>query len=251
MKKINKAFTLVELLVVITIIAILWVVAYTQFWGATDKAKAAAKLQDANAIVSSLSTYKSEKWFYPKVGERGTGSGNLLWYDKNEMALTWSTITWYHVDSDWQFDTAPTNWKGWWKVNDINWDQIWAKWTFSNDWAIKKYLSDDVYDRELWDIALPWNKKMIDLWIGRYIYANYKKSNSWGTVNENWTYYNIAYTTKEKDWTYKTVIKWDYNEQQCAVPWDCPSSLIWPGWASLNALKNWDKTPNLPYPISF
>lgn len=46
----RKGFTLVELLVVITILAIISVVAYTSFGGATDKAKNSTKLQQLASI---------------------------------------------------------------------------------------------------------------------------------------------------------------------------------------------------------
>ncbi|MDR0772479.1 MAG: type II secretion system GspH family protein [Candidatus Peribacteria bacterium] len=64
---INKAFTLVELLVVITILAIISVVAYQSFGGATSKAISARKISDVATIESSLLQYKVDKNFYPKV----------------------------------------------------------------------------------------------------------------------------------------------------------------------------------------
>jgi prepilin-type N-terminal cleavage/methylation domain-containing protein len=65
----NKAFTLVELLVVITILAIISVVAYQNFGGAVDKAVSGRKIGDVATIESSLMQYKADKNFYPKVGE--------------------------------------------------------------------------------------------------------------------------------------------------------------------------------------
>jgi prepilin-type N-terminal cleavage/methylation domain-containing protein len=63
----NKAFTLVELLVVITILAIISVVAYQNFGGAVDKAVSGRKVGDVATIESSLMQYKADKNFYPKV----------------------------------------------------------------------------------------------------------------------------------------------------------------------------------------
>ncbi|MCD5385188.1 type II secretion system GspH family protein, partial [Candidatus Gracilibacteria bacterium] len=61
----NKAFTLVELLVVITILAIISVVAYQNFGGAVDKAVSGRKISDVSTIESSLQQYKADKNYYP------------------------------------------------------------------------------------------------------------------------------------------------------------------------------------------
>ena len=55
MKKINNKswFTLVELLVVITILTIISVVAYQNFGGATDKAVAWRKVNDVARLLST------------------------------------------------------------------------------------------------------------------------------------------------------------------------------------------------------
>ena len=57
MKNSKKWFTLVELLVVITILAIISVVAYQSFSWATDKANASRKLQDVTTIDSWFNWY--------------------------------------------------------------------------------------------------------------------------------------------------------------------------------------------------
>ena len=56
-KHLKKGFSLVELLVVITIIAILSVVAYTAVGGQTAKARNSKRQQDLSAIQSSLEIY--------------------------------------------------------------------------------------------------------------------------------------------------------------------------------------------------
>jgi len=61
----KKAFTLVELLVVVTIIAILSVVAYMAVGGQTVKARDAKRQQDLSTIQSSLEVYLIEKGSYP------------------------------------------------------------------------------------------------------------------------------------------------------------------------------------------
>ncbi len=64
-KSSKKGFSLVELLVVITIIAILSVVAYTAIGGQTIKARNAKRLQDLSSIQSALQVYYAENNKYP------------------------------------------------------------------------------------------------------------------------------------------------------------------------------------------
>lgn len=61
----RKAFSLVELLVVITIIAILSVVAYTAVGGQTVKARNSRRMQDISTIQSALEAYFVENGEYP------------------------------------------------------------------------------------------------------------------------------------------------------------------------------------------
>jgi len=243
----NKAFTLVELLVVITILSIISVVAYQNFWWAVDKAVAWRKIQDVSTIETSLQQYKADKWFYPATSPEKSPT-NLWWYDSwttatpsNKIIVTmnWSEIKTVKSSSVWW---GRIYWIWIWAKWGTAERQIWAKWIISQATLTKKYLTKDLYDPEVWDIKVNniWGGKvwkMIDLWIGRYIYATYKK-NKW---NWNWSSnyqanaYNIAFTIK-KQWSdkYITKIVWDYDKQSCYEDSDkCPDTLI--------GLKNWSE----------
>lgn len=236
MKRANtKAFTLVELLVVITILAIISVVAYQSFWGATDKAISSRKISDISTIESWLQNFKSTNNYYPMPMLSSTT--NMHGYDSTTNALaTNSIIVTYN-----KAEIVSVNSALWW--GRIMWiwalsaKQIWAKWTIGLDsnWDFnKKYLSKDLYDPELWDIAVTSDSsKMIDKWIGRYVFAVYASPNtpgSWNTSSASASYYNIATTIKDtaKD-TYKSYIVWDFDKNSCTNPTDCPNTLIWPG----------------------
>jgi len=239
----KKAFTLVELLVVITIIAILWVVAYTQFSWATDKAKTSTKISNINAISQALSMYKTEKGFYPKTADYNVNN-NIWWYNSANAEKTCDT--WLSSDADGKLTWSITTTKCWGNVFAKDWTtQIWAKWILAYSWAIKKYLKKDAYDNQVWDLEFWW-KKLIDYWIWRFPYAIYAKWIIWN--NKNGLAYNIAYTIKEQDWTEVTKIVGDFNDASCT---NCPDTLIWPWGSSSDVLKDWDKNPNVPYKVSF
>ncbi len=224
----NKAFTLVELLVVITILAIISVVAYQNFWGAVDKAVAGRKISDVSTIETSLQTYKADKNYYPAADV--LSSTNLWWHSWSIDATPSNTIKVVYNDQEIKSVViAETKWG--WQVTASWWQlQIWSKWTISRETVWKRYLSKDLYDPELWDMPVdeinwPWTKwKMIDLWIWRYVYAIYKK---W-TDNLRWNDYNIAYTIKKQESDkYLTKIVWSYDRESCyGDPTDCPDTLI-------------------------
>jgi prepilin-type N-terminal cleavage/methylation domain-containing protein len=270
--KVNKnkgliisAFTLVELLVVITILAIISVVAYQNFWWAVDKAVSGRKISDVSTIESSLQQYKVDKNFYPPV-DLLSSSTNKWWYSTWTNSTPSNTLvvvkTWEEVTS-----ISSANWWGrvmWlnWTV-DWTWKQVWAKWTISQATLWKKYLTKDLYDPELWDVKVGWTWKMIDYWVGRYVYAVFKKplstDTTWWASNKEWTYYNIAYTIKVDWWDkYITKIVWDYDSESCfdekAM---CPNTLI---WSSSSVLSDWEENSNsntssanqwIPYPVDW
>ena len=230
----NKAFTLVELLVVITILAIISVVAYQNFGGAVDKAVSGRKVGDVATIESSLMQYKADKNFYPKVGEYSL---------TNQWGYTWSTDATISnpIRVTYDGDSITSAWvsSGGWKIyGSGSIGQIGAKWTIGKD-QLGKYLSKDLYDPEVWDIKVGAGK-MIDQWIGRYVYSISRKSFNWATNNQEWQYYNIAMTLKE-EWgeNYITKIVWDYDSANFTTPTDYPETLIWSASGTLtNVLLN-------------
>ena len=73
----RKGFSLVELLVVITIIAILSVTAYSAFGGNTIKARDSKRVQDLSTIQSALELYYVEFSEYPTSLVSGSGVGEI------------------------------------------------------------------------------------------------------------------------------------------------------------------------------
>ena len=212
----NKAFTLVELLVVITILAIISVVAYQNFGWAVDKAVSGRKISDVSTIEVSLQQYKVDKNSYPAVGVYDSTT-NMWWYNSTNEATQSNTID-ITPDGAEILSVDGALW-GWRVQNIDNSQQIWAKWTISQTELTKRYLTKDLYDPEIWDLKENTNnKKLIEMWLWRYVYAVYKKPTwaNWWTNNKTWTYYNIAYTVKkEGSDTYVTKIVWDYDKDSC------------------------------------
>lgn len=72
MKK-NKGFSLIELLVVISIIGVLTTVLVMNFVGTRERARDAQKIQNLNSIKNALRMYYNENQTYPKnLSDLGT-----------------------------------------------------------------------------------------------------------------------------------------------------------------------------------
>lgn len=233
MKSKKNGFTLVELLVVITILAIISVVAYQNFWWAVDKAVSGRKINDVATIETALQQYKVEKNYYPVTDI--SSATNIWGYDATQTATPSNKIrVTYNGEEIQTINTGASVGGG--KVYGIGWfaaKQIWAKGTVSKN-TLGTYLSKDLYDPEIGDIRINdiWGSsgKMIDLGIGRYVYATFKKQ-AWAwdwSANSSGTHYNIAFTIK-KDGSdkYITKIVWDYDADSCYDDKaNCPDNLI-------------------------
>ena len=100
---------------------------------------------------------------------------------------------------------------------------------------------------------------MIDEWIGRYIYATFKKwtSGDWST-NKRWVDYNLAFTVKKQNSDkYITKIVWSYDSESCYdYSSNCPETLIgsWNEFlADKQEISSDDSTLDnqwIPYPIT-
>ena len=65
MDNFKKAFTLVELIIVVTIIAILWAIWFAAFTNNISDSRDATRKSDFSLIMSWLKNYKTNKWSYP------------------------------------------------------------------------------------------------------------------------------------------------------------------------------------------
>ncbi|WP_315119383.1 type II secretion system protein GspG [uncultured Clostridium sp.] len=110
MKKVKKAFTLVELLVVIAIIAILAAIIAPNAFKAIEKSKVATAESDYRAIKTATLSYYSDMGLWPNKEEKGKDEENLFikgsglepnwngpylekWPNKNPWGGTYKIVT--------------------------------------------------------------------------------------------------------------------------------------------------------------
>ncbi len=262
-----KWFSLVELLVVITILAIISVVAYTNFGGSTDKAKNSKRLSDVTSIETALQTFYQEKNYYPMPSS--SWSDNVWWY--SSWASEWARASnTFNSIKNWNQIDSITQAYWWWIVYNTNHKNIiWAKWVMDSNVLGKQYLSQELFDPALKDVKV-WTGTFKDYWIGKYVYWVYAKPvtssivttpteiSSWNTNGIKWQAYNIAITLTDEQKTYVTKIIWNFDKNTCTCIF-CPDTLIWNGFDTIGyVLKDWDawtwswtdsEKQWIPYPI--
>lgn len=259
-KQMQKGFTLVELLVVITILAIISVVAYQNFWWATDKAISGRKISDIGTIEMALQQFKADNKYYP-MPQSYDASSNAWGYSTGASASASNTI---QVTYNGQEINSFVSGNGGGIVYQSGSTsiQLGAKWVigYNGDFN-KKYLSKELYDPELWDIAISsTNQKMIDKWIGKYVYGVYaqpKSTTNWNVSGSMGTYYNLAATLKQPNSEeYISYVVGDFDENACSSTSICKKSLIGNSGSLVNNTKQ-DNTKTtrdteqwIPYPVT-
>lgn len=120
----NKAFTLVELIVVITILSILWTIAFISYQWYSRSSRDSVRISDIKNISKSLELFQVNSWKYP---------------DPNLSFPV--TYNWIEVRSQWIF----------WEKN------------FINVWKLNKLPKDPLFDVE-YTYSLLNTKKEFELW---------------------------------------------------------------------------------------
>ena len=105
----KKAFTLVELIVVITILAILWTIAFLAFEWYSKDSRDTARITDINNIEKNLEIFALEKGKYPvpSVPFSVTYSWATVW---NQWTF-WKSV----MENVWWFSKLP--------VDPLTWDE--------------------------------------------------------------------------------------------------------------------------------
>ncbi len=87
----NQGFTLVELIVVITILAILWTIAFISLQWYSAQARDSKRVSDISNIKKSLELFSLNTWKYPKPDSYNTVSytWELIWY----QWTVWEQVT--------------------------------------------------------------------------------------------------------------------------------------------------------------
>jgi prepilin-type N-terminal cleavage/methylation domain-containing protein len=167
----TKAFTLVELIVVITILAILWTIAFVSFQGYTRNSRDSVRFSDISKIKLSLELFIINNWKYPDPTNwiNITYSGTTIWQQWNFWESTFINVKNLNkiptdplVNSEYTYSvtTNRMNYEIWWILEWNNLSQLnlinktYALWTidaqsyviWTYNWKILKVLSWSICD---------------------------------------------------------------------------------------------------------
>ncbi len=227
-----RGFTLVELLVVITILAIISVTAYTSFSGATDKAKNSTKTGHLASIEGGLNVFFMENNYYPMPSQYNANT-NVWGYSGSTTNATLCST--YSGTSDGSqiltVNTGAIVGGGAVFMSGVA-TQIGAKGTMDSYVLPKKYLSQELSDPVLNDIKVGNNQVLKDYGIGEYIYGVYAKNNTtWDNTSKKGSAYNLAMVLSDDQKIAVTKISGIFDNSTCV---GCPVTLIGSGSANNN-----------------
>ncbi|MDD2916513.1 MAG: type II secretion system protein [Candidatus Gracilibacteria bacterium] len=250
-----RAFTLVELLVVVTILAIISITAYTSFSGATDKAKNSTKMNHISAIETGLNAFYSEKNYYPMPSAY---SATNVWGYSGTVAASLSN-TFSGIINNNQIESIATAAGGgmvFMSGASTSTGQIGAKGTLDSDVLAKQYISNELADPALKDTKVGNDKTLKDYGIGEYVYGVYAKNNSaWDATSKKGSAYNVAIVVSDEQKGAITKISGNFDKSTCI---NCPNTLIGSGTSNDNlrdgesytGASTTDANARVAYPIS-
>ncbi len=86
----KKAFTLVELIVVITILAILWTIWFISLQWYSSEARDSKRVTDLWQIRTGIQVYQAKEWVVPEPDETKT----IIWSWTTNLVIQWYAWTW-------------------------------------------------------------------------------------------------------------------------------------------------------------
>ncbi len=182
----KKAFTLVELIVVIIILAILWTISFIAIQGYTKKARDSVRKTDIWIIIKSLEVYKVKTWIYPEP-----------------TAPTEVTFSWAEVWTQWVIWKSVIDVVDW--LNKVLKDPlIDLPYTYSALNTKREFEVAAVFE---WNISINNNLKLLEetyawdqIWTA---YVKWTYNRVLAKVSTWWTVYSLAVPT---------IISWDITE---------------------------------------
>ena len=233
--KCTKAFTLVELIVVITILAILWTIAFISLqWYAKD-ARDSTRLADLKSIEKALE-------FQLLKGSKIPQPDNHV-----EITASWTTISYQWYAWDWVLWKISVHWKGkdplddtyYTYLTDTNFSNYQLMW-FLEWWELISYNNSILNQIKAIDYS---ERHPLVRWKPLWIIVN---STTKEPLQVIWSWVDIVNTTEEYDvyfadnskltWTWEilqylelSLANW-WIKKSCKLILDNQESLLWNDW---------------------
>jgi prepilin-type N-terminal cleavage/methylation domain-containing protein len=262
----QKAFTLVELIVVITILAILWTIAFISFQLYATSARDSARVNDIKIIEKGLVLHKTKGNVYPTPDDALTltSSWTAIIYQGNVWSWVLSVLwqAWEIVDPwlwepyTYSLTTDRRNYQIMWYLEEQTLaqtkmdifesipsaysNQDYSDFFFKSVWDNVWIILDESDNSPIQNQTFPWNTlDIFDIWSEEYKVYNWEETLEWwsevlSTIIPNWSCKRILDLWKsEWDWVYTIKPSWDPEfEVYCDMTTD------WWGWTLFYA-NNW------------
>lgn len=206
----NYAFTLVELIVVITILAILWMIAFISLQWYSENARDSVRISDIWNLAKTLE-YKLTDWsFLPKPDDsiNLTASWILFWY----QGIAWSTTLSKLWLFNWWKDPLEENYYTYITNNTLTKYQV--IWFLENS----NYTSFNFNKLEAKDYSKRYiYTKWSEIWIILDSNTNQPITSTWTTIdliNDLWDYKVQFTSTDSKTWTGGEIFSSIYNRNK-------------------------------------
>jgi len=281
----NRAFTLVELIVVITILAILWTIAFVTIQWYSGQSRDAVRISDIWNIKKMLEISLTNGWklLKPENAIEITASGTLIWYQwemwKDILNRIWVNNGWKDPKDDkyytYSINNNQTKYQILWFLEDGEsiTMRILGEKANAQDYS-KRY----IYTKwdELWVLLDGTKNEPVNIWwididvanssviYNAYFWNNEKITWTWNTLQNlqfsyrNWNWFNPPKTCP----TWFIAVPWnkDFNQPWFCISkyemsysdWDTPTSTVW--WFDWNTVAYvWWKVPTSmawKYPIA-
>lgn len=279
MKKANimqhkKAFTLVELIVVITILAILWTIGFISIQNYSKEARDSKRLTDVRSLLTKLSLEQTTSWLpYKKLLITTIPHTVYVGWKPNSEAYQWivdfellkeSQKNFQDPESNTDYDFATVKWKAEYNWTPQNYDFIQGRyWSEKNN---EQVILGNYYQYETWDNehlfkdTLTWPNESTDtppitqLWncddTSKPTDNGHIEYTPWNPSNQNtpWTQapsWDCTYQCKDwYTWTDcntppVTIINWECDTTNNTPTHEAPTTNLCISWNANTPSENW------------
>jgi len=210
----KQAFTLVELIVVITILAILWTIAFLSLQWYWKDSRNSVRFNDLKLIESALELYSQKTWFYPEstLPVAITFTDIEAWtqwtfWDQTFSSvwkldhlpvdpLTWTEYTYSLLNTKWEYEIAAA--LEWIVANNVNINLLNKTHAWNLEWT----------SLVIWNYN--WNMLTVNDWVYDYVLAVPT------IINWDMTLLSVDEITQAKKLAYNgsRVLAWNYTNTE-------------------------------------
>ena len=234
----KKAFTLVELIVVITILAILSTIGFISLSWYSKEARDAKRISDANNLLTKINIEQTRGSFlWDLIEDTSKVTLKILSNDNPDVQTFWKA-NFENLKEDWEDFKDPSDETIDYPLAYVIW------WTWS--WAYKFFQAATINEKEnktklMWNYFQLWKEDARSLfltWASSYTEASAEIYQEWWKkIYDEWSWINYTWETEKctwsipanaiKNWTEVYWSTWSYSETEWECKYKCDTNYTW------------------------